>query len=78
MEATRLFDFLTEKVNEKPNAPFLAAKVQTANGKEWKHYTFKEVQEYANRVSQLLINLGVKKDDKIALVATNCPKCRFV
>ncbi|MES2620734.1 MAG: long-chain fatty acid--CoA ligase [Bacteroidota bacterium] len=78
MQTTRLFDFLTEKVKEQPNAPFLAAKVQTANGKDWKHYSFKEVQEYANRVSQLLINLGIGKDDKVALIATNRPEWNFV
>jgi long-chain acyl-CoA synthetase len=78
MEPKRLFDILEGKVNEKPNAPFLAAKVQVANGKEWKHYSFKEVQDLANRVSQLLINLGVKKDDKIALIAANRPEWNFV
>ncbi len=78
MEPTRLFDFLTEKVKEKPTAQFLAAKVQTTNGKEWKHYTFSEFQHKANQVSQLLINLGVKKDDKIALIAANRPEWNFV
>jgi len=78
MEIKRLFDFLTEQSNNKPNQPFLSAKVATANGKEWKSYSFKEVQEYSNRVSQLLIDLGLKKDDKVALISTNRPEWNFV
>src|SRR5580692_5677174 len=79
MPATRLFDFLTERVNSSPNANFLSAKEHTSSGgKEWKHYTFKEVQDYADRISQLLMNLGLKKDDKIAIISTNRPEWNFV
>ncbi len=78
MVIKRLFDFLTEKVESSPNAPFIAAKIKTDNGKKWKHYSFKEVQEQVNKVSQLLINLGISKDDKIALISTNRPEWNFV
>lgn len=75
MEIQRLFDFLTVQVNNRPDKPFLSAKELTAeNLKSWKHYTFKETQELTDRVSQLLINLGLKKDDKIAIIATNRPE----
>lgn len=74
----RLFDFLTDKVEKSPDAPFIAAKVKTDNGKKWKHYSFKEVQEQVNKVSQLLINLGIGKNDKIALISTNRPEWNFV
>lgn len=78
MEIKRLFDFLTKQVDANPNDSFLSNKVQTANGKQWKTYTFKDTQEYANRMSQLLIDLGIQKDDKIALIATNRPEWNFV
>jgi long-chain acyl-CoA synthetase len=73
MEIKRLFDFLTEQSNAKANQPFLAAKVN----KQWKHYTFKEVQDVSNQVSQLLLNLNLKKDDKIAIIANNRPEWNF-
>ena len=74
METKRLFDFLTEQISYRPNANFLSAKEATANGKEWKHYTFTEVQQYADRVSQLLMNLNLRKDDKVAIISTNRPE----
>lgn len=71
MEIKRLFDFLTQQIEKNPDAPFLASKVQGAEGKVWKHYTFKETQQEVDRVSQLLINLGLKKDDKVAIISAN-------
>ena len=78
MQAKRLFDFLTEQISKRPNANFLSAKEPTASGKEWKHYTFKQAQDYADMISQLLINLGLKQDDKIAIISTNRPEWNFV
>lgn len=77
MELKRLFDFLTLQVSEQGGKDFLSAKVKTASGKEWKHYTYSDTQEYANRVSQLLLNLGLKKDDKIAIISHNRPEWNF-
>ena len=78
MEAKRLFDYLETQNAERPSQPFLSAKVSTPNGKAWKAYTFKDTQEYANRMSQLLINLGIQKDDKVAIIAANRPEWNFV
>lgn len=78
MEPVHLFDFLTNQVNKNPDDPFLAS-IKTKNGqKQWVRHTFKETQIMANRVSQLLIDLGLKKDDKIAIIATNCSEWNFV
>lgn len=74
MEAKRLFDLLSIKVADRPNVPFLASKVN----KQWKHYTFAQTADEVNRASQLLLNLGLKKDDKIALIANNRPEWNFV
>ena len=73
MEIKRLFDFLTEQNEKQPNAPFVASKVNN----QWKTYTFQEMQDNTNRVSQLLMNLGLKKDDKIAIISTNRPEWNF-
>ena len=78
MEVTRLFDYLTQQANERPNQPFLASKVTENGQKIWKSYTFKEVADICDRVSQALLNLGIKKDDKIALCAPNRPEWNFI
>ena len=74
MEIKRLFDILTEQVSKQPDVQSISGKT---NG-QWVHYTFKQVSDTANRVSQLLLNLGLKKDDKIAIIAANCPEWNFV
>ncbi|MCW5909025.1 MAG: long-chain fatty acid--CoA ligase [Chitinophagales bacterium] len=78
MEIKRLFDFLTHQIEQNPDAPFIASKVQGAEGKVWKHYTFKDTQQMVDRVSQLFINLGLQKDDKIAIISTNRTEWNFV
>jgi len=77
MEIKRLFDYLETQNAENPGQPFLSSKISTPTGKVWKDYTFKDTQEYANRMSQLLINLGVQRDDKIAIIAANRPEWNF-
>jgi len=78
MNAKRLFDLLAEQVTKTPDKYFLSAKGQPGTEKEWRNYSFKEVQEIADRMSQMLINLGLKKDDKIAIIAANRPEWNFV
>ena len=78
MEVTRLFDYLTLQATDRPNEPFLASKVTENGQKVWKSYTFREVADICDRVSQALINLGIKKDDKIALCAPNRPEWNFI
>ncbi len=67
MEATRLFDLLSSQVATQPDQHFISAK----ENKKWKHYSFKEIQLLANRVSQLLIDKGIAKNEKIAIIADN-------
>lgn len=73
MEIKRLFDFLTEWEIAQPNSPFISSKINHA----WNTYTFAETQLLSNRVSQLLINLGLQKDDKIAIISENRPEWNF-
>ena len=77
MEIKRLFDYLENQYTQRPNQAFLSTKITTANGKVWKNYTFGDTQNYANRMSQLLIDLGVDRDDKIAIIAANRPEWNF-
>jgi long-chain acyl-CoA synthetase len=78
MKVTRLFDYLTLQVTERPDQPFLSSKV-TENGKKiWKPYTFREVADICDRVSQALLNLGIKKGDKVAVCASNRPEWNFI
>jgi len=78
MEYKRLFDILNFRSTETGGLPFLSAKVTTPAGKVWKTHTFKDTQQYANRTTQLLLNLGIKRDDKIAIIAANRPEWNFV
>ena len=73
MAITRIFDILPqlkEKYN-KPNA--LAAK---ENGK-WRTYSTQEFIDYVNNLSYGLYNLGLEREDKIAIIANNRPEWNF-
>lgn len=79
MEINRLFDYLTMQVKSNPDTAFISAKITTDAGERfWKDYSFKDTQHIANLVSQLLINAGFKKDDKIAIISNNRPEWNFV
>jgi long-chain acyl-CoA synthetase len=73
MAITRVFDIipqLLEKYN-KPNA--LAAK---ENGK-WVTYSTQQFADNVNNLSYGLLNLGVAREDKIAIIANNRPEWNF-
>jgi long-chain acyl-CoA synthetase len=73
MAVTRVFDIipqLLEKYN-KPDA--LAAK---ENGK-WVTYSTKEFAENVTHLSYGLYNLGLNREDKIAIIANNRPEWNF-
>ncbi len=73
MAVTRIFDILPqllEKYN-KPNA--LAAK---ENGK-WRLYSTQEFIDNVNNLSYGLYDLGITRDDKIAIIANNRPEWNF-
>jgi len=67
MEAKRLFDLLSFHVAKQPEQHFISAKEEN----KWKHYSFNKIQLLANNVSQLLIDKGITKDEKIAIIADN-------
>jgi len=46
-------------------------------GGEWKEYKFGEVREIVEKFAAGLASLGIKKDDKVAIQSTNCPRWAF-
>jgi len=64
MTTTRLFDFIYHQQKNNPLKKSIGSKL---NG-EWKYYSTDEIIERANKFSCGLLKLGVKKNDKIALI----------
>src|SRR3954468_13185302 len=71
---TRLFDILHYQ-----NANFAQpdAFANKLNG-EWIHHPTQEIIDIGNKVSLSLLKLGVKPDDKIAIVSNNRPERNMV
>lgn len=74
MQPTRLFDFVYNQLNNYPQEDSLVKKV---NG-EWIKYSTEKVIDMANKVSLGLLELGVGKDDKVAIIAFNRPEWNIV
>jgi long-chain acyl-CoA synthetase len=73
---TRLFDYLIENKNLYPKQAFLSYKSQKTN--QWEGYTFLDTYNKVLKTAELLLSLGVKPKDNVALIATNCPEWNFV
>lgn len=79
MEINRLFDYLTMQIQDNPDAPFLSNKITQANASSfWKTYSYAETHKIVNQVSQLLLNVGLNRGDKIAIISNNRPEWNFV
>ncbi|WP_179345703.1 AMP-dependent synthetase/ligase [Winogradskyella ursingii] len=66
IEITRLFDFPYYQLENQPND---AALVTKYNGK-WTPMSTKEYLDKSNAVSRALLRLGIKKNDKIAVISS--------
>lgn len=72
---TRLFDILDYcKERFDSEKIILAGK----EGKTWKEYSIAQYVEYSNLVSLGLLTLGIKKDDKIAIISNSMPEWNFL
>ncbi len=74
MEVTRLFDLLPHYAMQFPREDAL-------NGKEngiWRHYGIKQYVSIVNNISYGLMQLGIKKGDKIASVSSGRPEWNFL
>ncbi len=75
MEVTRIFDLISHYENNyKIKDDVLVGK---ENG-QWVKYNLAKYRETANNVSYALLNLGIKKGDKIATISNNRPEWNFV
>ncbi|MDI9860045.1 AMP-dependent synthetase/ligase [Flectobacillus roseus] len=72
--ATRVFDLLETSVKPLNKEDVFACKIQG----NWRKYSAQEVIDTVNKVSLGLLKLGVKRDDKIALISNNRPEWNFV
>ena len=72
--ATRVFDLLETCVKPLNKEDVFACKIQG----NWRKYSAQEVIDTVNKVSLGLLKLGVKRDDKIALISNNRPEWNFV
>ena len=70
----RIFDIL-DHLKEYGNKDILARR--EADGK-WKKYTIDEYVEHAYAISSALLELGVKKGDKVATIMQNRPEWNFL
>lgn len=73
-EISRLFDVLEYQLANFPKNDCISAK---ENGK-WKNYSTQEVKKIVDNVSLSLLKLGLKKEDKVALISPNCPEWNFI
>ncbi len=80
-QPTRLFDFLTQQLNEFAKTDCLGYK---ENG-EWKTYSTQQVSDIVNKLSGALLQIGiggnnmdVEQQDKIALISKNRPEWIFL
>jgi long-chain acyl-CoA synthetase len=74
MAVTRIFDLIPQQIAKYPKDDALATK---ENGK-WITYSSAQILEIVNTVSIGLLKLGIKKDDKIAIISPNRPEWNFI
>ncbi len=75
MEVKRIFDLLPRYEKEfEPKDDVLAGKV---NG-QWIKYDIKTIRQTVDNISYGLMNLGVKKGDKVATISPNRPEWNLV
>jgi len=70
MDVRRSFDILANQLEKFPKSDALAAKI---NGR-YEPLSTQQVQEQANLVSLGLLKLGLKKNDKVAIISMNRPE----
>jgi long-chain acyl-CoA synthetase len=74
MSYTRLFDILPYQLEKYPQGVAFGTKV---NGK-WETYSTQESIDIVNRVSYGLMSMGIRKNDKIAIISINRPEWNFM
>ncbi|UOQ73801.1 AMP-dependent synthetase/ligase [Hymenobacter cellulosilyticus] len=73
MEVRRSFDILSHQLATAPKTDCLAAKIDGS----WQKFSTQHVLDQVNLVSLGLLQLGLKKDDKVAIISMNRPEWMF-
>ena len=66
MEEKRLFDILKMYIRKYPEQEVALARKENGS---WKKYSVQEYIEITNYLSYAFIELGIKKDDKVAIIS---------
>lgn len=74
MTVTRIFDLIPQQIAKYPKDDALATKENGA----WITYSSARIKEIIDTVSIGLLNLGIQKDDKIAIISPNRPEWNFI
>ncbi len=73
MEVTRVFDILDLYKTKYRKDDILCGK----ENKQWKKYSSDDLINYSNQTAYGLINLGLNRNDKVAIIANNRPEWVF-
>lgn len=74
MKVTRLFDLLDYRKLTQPDRAVFVAKYDG----NWKKIFIDEYIDSVNNISYALLELGFEKDDKVALISSNCPEWNYL
>ena len=74
MEIKRTFDFLDDIAKKKPRKDALCV----SRNEKWEKFSTQDFITNANYVSSALLEIGIKKGDKIASVSNNRPEWNFL
>ncbi|WP_439488645.1 AMP-dependent synthetase/ligase [Algoriphagus sp.] len=74
MELSRLFDLIPYQISSYDKKIAVSKKKQ----EEWIHYSSRELKEIIDNLSLAFIKVGIKPDEKIAIISENCPEWNFV
>jgi len=74
IELTPLHGLLSGWAAERPESKVLIFEGTDIFSGRYEEYTYREMNELANKFANALIGLGVKKGDRVALYLPNCPE----
>jgi long-chain acyl-CoA synthetase len=74
MNVTRVFDLIPNQLESFPQEIMFSMKVKG----EWKGQSTQEVKKIADQLSLGFLKLGLKKDDKVAIVSANRVEWNFI
>ncbi|WP_339875309.1 long-chain fatty acid--CoA ligase [uncultured Algoriphagus sp.] len=74
MNPSRLFDLIPYQITNYDKEIALSKK---ANG-EWKSFSSRDLKEIVDNLSLAFLKVGLKKDEKVAIISENCPEWNFI